>query len=133
MRQLLILITFISSLIVSSVAHAEWTKVEESDIGDISYVDFERIKKHNGKIYYWLLTDYSKSLGYGIFSFKGYAQAECGRLRYRYINQTYYKGPMGSGKIEVIVNTPEKEWYYPRPNSTGEGELKAVCNHKTMQ
>ena len=49
MKKLFILTTFLSSLMMSSMAHAEWTRVTEDSKGDIYYVDFERTKKHNGK------------------------------------------------------------------------------------
>jgi hypothetical protein len=118
---------------MSSVAYAEWTKVTENMRGDIAYVDFERIKKHDGKVYYWWIGDDLKPDEYGILSHRAYTEAECGRFRYRYLSATFFEGPMASGTIQSSIKIPEKEWRYPPPNSMGEGILKAVCNYKSMQ
>jgi hypothetical protein len=115
---------------MTSVANAEWTEVSKNVNLDTYYVDLERIKKHSGKVYYWELGDYLKPTETGTMSNKAYVEAECGRFRYRFLSQTYYKGPMASGKINVSSNTPEKDWYYPPPNSSSEDILKAACNHK---
>ena len=133
MKQLLILTTFLSSMIIPSVAHAEWTKVDENIEGDSYYVDFERIKKHDGKTYFWQLSDLLKPVRNGSISGKSYVEAECGRFRYRWLNQTYYKGPMATGEVNSSYNLPDKNWNYPPPNSVAETKLKAVCNHKSMQ
>lgn len=133
MKKLLIITTFLSSLIMSSVAHAEWTKVAENKSGDIFYVDFERIKKRDGKVYYWELGNLLKPTKNGMKSGRIYVEAECGRFRYRWLNTMFYNGPMASGKISSSSNTPKKDWNYPPPNSSAEDKLKAVCNHKSMQ
>ena len=52
MKKLFILATFLSSLVMSSVVNAEWTKVGGMDGGTTHYVDFDRTKKFNGKVYY---------------------------------------------------------------------------------
>jgi hypothetical protein len=114
---------------MTSIAHAEWTKVNNSVNGDTIYVDLERIKKHDGKFYYWFLAEV-KPNEHGIVSFTTYTEAECGRFRYRDLTSTYYEGPMGSGTIILDVNTPEKEWRYPKPNTSAEFALKSVCKHK---
>ena len=133
MKKLLILTTFLSSLLMSSVAYAEWAKVSKSDTGDSYYVDFERIKKHDAKIYYWSLINNLKPNKYGEISFTSYVEAECERFRFRDLNQKRFKGPMGSGTIISSTNTPNENWAYPPPNSVAEAELKAVCNYKSMQ
>jgi len=115
---------------MTSVANAEWTKVAESVDGHTFYVDFERIKTHSGKIYYWELVDSVKPTKTGVISHKSYHETECGRFRFRYLNFTNYKGPMGSGEVLYSDNTPEKDWRYPPPDSMFEGVLKAVCNYK---
>ena len=133
MKKLLVLPIIFLSLMLSSVAYAEWTKVAKNDIGDRYYVDFKNIKKHDGLVYYWQLTDYLKPNKYGSISSKIYSEVECGRFRTRILNDTYYKGPMASGKINSSSNIPDKNWTYPSPNSVKASVLKAVCNHKSMQ
>ena len=130
MRKLFILTTFLSSLMMSSVAHAEWTLVVTDITNKASfYVDLERTRKHDGKLFYWNLANLAKPAKTGTTSLTIYTEAECGRFRYRNLNQTFYKGSMGSGTIAHTNNTPDKDWTYPSPNSVGEFKLKAVCNH----
>ena len=131
MKKLLILTTFLSSLMMTSVANAEWTKVA-GNVNASFYLDFERVRKHDGKIFYWELIDLKKPSENGNLSFKVYSEAECGAFRSRYLSHTSYKGPMGAGE-SLLDNNQTKNWYYPSPNSTNELVLKIVCNHKRMQ
>lgn len=133
MKKLLILTTFLSSLLITSLAHAEWTQVAKSVNGSTYYVDFSRIRNRDGRVYFWMLSDLSKPRENGTMSSKIYVEVECGSFRSRWLNDTYYKGSMASGEVLHSNNTPEKNWIYPSPNSVDEGVLKAVCNHKSMQ
>ncbi|MDC0400395.1 hypothetical protein OAN59_11935 [Alphaproteobacteria bacterium] len=130
MRKLFILTIFISSLMMTSMAHAEWTKVVVTKKGYTHYVDFERIRKHDGKVYYWELIDLLKPHASGVISAKLYTEVECGRFGYRWLKFTLYKGPMASGKIYSSLNTPQKDWNYPPPNTGTEVVLEAVCKPK---
>jgi len=56
----LILILLFSTVMFSSPSYAEWTKVNKDADGNTNYVDFERIRKHVGYVYYWELSDYLK-------------------------------------------------------------------------
>ena len=132
MKKLLILTTFLSSLIMSSVAYAKWTEVGKSVNGTTYYIDFERIKKHDGKVYFWRLTDFLKP-NYGDLSARTYVEAECGPFRLRNLNYKFYEGPMASGKISTSKNTPNADWTYPGPGSVKEAIVNAVCNYKSMQ
>ena len=133
MRQLLIITTFLSSMIMSSVAYAKWTEIGKNVGETIYFVDLERSKKHSGKIYYWMIVDYLKHDASGTISHQSYYEAECGRFRYRNLSGMYYKDRMASGEVISSNNTPDKDWTYPPPNSVIESVLTAVCNHKTMQ
>ena len=55
MKNLLLILTLLfSSVFFSSPSYAEWTKVSSSGGGaDTYYADFERIRKHDGFVYYW--------------------------------------------------------------------------------
>jgi hypothetical protein len=133
MRKLFILTTFICSFMMSSVANAEWTKITASRTGDTHYVDFDRIKRHDDKVYYWRLNDYLKPTSSGTLSYKAYYEAECGRFRLKFLTDSYYPTPMADGLPSFTNNTPDKDWHYPDPDSMSAITLKAVCNHKTMQ
>ena len=62
------------------------------------------------------------------FSFAG-----SGSLKSPMASLSVNLGSMGSGKMIYSNNFEEKGWYYPSPNTIGESQLKAVCNHKSMQ
>ena len=128
MKKLLILTTFLSSLIVSSVANAKWTKISTM-FGNTFYVNLEKIKKHEGKVYYWSLVDLLKPLA-GTFSWKTYHEAECGRFEYRDLLITYHKSGMGKGPESHSEDTPASTMRSPPPNSPAGKTIKAVCNHK---
>ena len=130
MRKLtLILTTLIFSLMFSpSTSFAEWKKVSESVVATY-YVDFERIKKHDGYVYFWELIDYLKPDEFGDLSSKIYHQGDCKKFRYKRLSFSYHKGPMGGGEIGAIDNTPDKEWIYTPPDSPSEIILKSVCQY----
>jgi hypothetical protein len=101
--------------------------VTENDIGDTFYVDYERIRKHDGYVYYWVLHDYLKPIKDTYFSSKIYRQGDCKLFRYKGLNWSFHKEPMG-GDTGKRDNNPDKEWTYPPPDSSIETVLKQVCN-----
>jgi hypothetical protein len=111
----------------SSPSFAEWKKVEESVDGDTYYVDFERIRKHGGYVYWWELVYYLKPTKYGDFSFESYQQGDCKLFRYKHLSSTLHIEPMGRGTPSLSSNKPDKEWRYPSPKSVNEIILKSVC------
>jgi len=77
MNQVALILTFLLSLMFSSPSYSEWTKIGENDAGDAFYVDFERIRKRDGFVYWWELADYLKPTKYGDLSGKAYVQGDC--------------------------------------------------------
>ena len=127
MKNLLLILTLLfSTVFFSSPSYAEWTKMTESVDGDTFYVDFERIRKHDGFVYYWKLTDYLKLQRVNM-SNKTYNQGDCKLFRFKSLSYSFHKQPMGGGTAEVS-NNPDKEWTYPPPKSVAEITLKQVCN-----
>lgn len=126
----LILILLFSTVMFSSSSYAEWTKVVGSENGDIIatiYVDFERIRKHDGYVYWWELYDYLKPPSTGELSGKIYNQGDCKLFRYKYLSASFHKEPMGVGTGDT-GNVPDEGWTYPPPNSPSETVLQSVCN-----
>ena len=107
MRKLFILITFICSLMMSSVAHAEWTKVSVTK-SHLSYVDLDSIRKYDGRVHYWSLRNFHKPQKTGFTSAQIYIEAECGRFRFRFLNVVTFEGPFASGKVLLANDIPEK-------------------------
>ena len=112
----------------SSTSFAGWKKVHEDVRGTTFYVDFERIKKHDGYVYYWELGDWLKPDEDGDLSGKIYKQVDCKKFRYKFLSGSFHKEPMGGGTGETL-NTPDKDWNYPPPDSSGEIILKTVCQY----
>ena len=112
----------------SSTSFAEWKKVVESVNGDTFYVDFERIRKHGGYVYFWDLMDLLKPMHEsGMLSLKNYHQGDCKLFRYKLLSSIQYRQPMGGGTGHSI-SFKNPEWKYPHPNSVDEHVLKKVCS-----
>ena len=123
-----VLIALTFSVMFSSTSSAGWKKVSENVSGDTYYVDFERIQKVDGYVYFWELHDFLKPLSNGSLSGSVYKQGDCELFRFKTLSFVFYKEPMG----RVIGDTPPvpKEhqfWKYPPPNNTNELTLKLVC------
>ncbi|MDC0921398.1 hypothetical protein OAQ13_00625 [Candidatus Pelagibacter sp.] len=129
MKKLFLLFVFsCSTFIFSNVSYAEWIKIAENTSGAEYYVNFKEIRKSNGYVYYWQLTDYLKPTSSGKLSSKIYVQGDCNIFRYAYLSATFHKKSMGKGEyVEPI--TPKFKWTYPNPNSTTNLVLKTVCTH----
>ena len=126
MKKLTLLTALIFTVMFSSTSFADWTKVGENADATF-YVDFERIRKHGGYVYWWVLGDYLKPTELGHLSGKLYNQGDCKLFRYKILSDSYYKEPMGGGTPSTSSNKPDKEWNYPPPDSSTEVALKAVC------
>ena len=126
-KLMLVLYILLLCVIFSSLSNADWKQMWNS-LGDTYYVDFDRIRKQNGYVYYWQLLDYLKPDEYGHFSSKAYTQGDCKMFRFKFLNSSLHKERMGSGDGEVD-NTPDNEWTYPFPNSVFKDNLKSVCEY----
>ena len=129
MKKLLLIFTLlVSTVMFSSPSYAKWTKLGENDIGNTYYVDFERIKKHDGYVYWWVLVVSLKPGKDGTLSVKAYHLGDCKLFRFKVLSDSYYKESMGGGTPSTSSNKPDKDWRYPSPNTPGETILKMVCS-----
>jgi hypothetical protein len=120
-----ILLALTFSVMFSSPSFADWKRVISSVDGNTFYVDFERIRKVDGFVYFWDLQDYPKPNSLGYLSFKGYTQGDCKLFRSRFLSGSFHEKPMGGG-----MRNPYKvraKWRYPPPDSVSETILKSVC------
>ena len=129
MKKSLTILTLVFTAILSSTSFAEWTKVTQSSEAPKHsfYIDFDRIRKADGYIYFWELADYAKPVtDMKLLSSKQYIQGDCKVFRLKVLSYTYHKKPMGSdnGETYEAIN---KEWTYPPPGSINEGILKSAC------
>ena len=126
MKTLLTISTLVFTVMFSSTSFGGWTKVSEDSKGTY-YVDFERIRKHDGYVFYWRLFDYLKPDEYGNLSEKNYVQVDCKLFRFKILSGSFHKEPMGRGTPETV--TPKNpQWEYPSPNSVHESHTESVCN-----
>ena len=126
MKTLIILLALTISVMFSSPSYADWRKVGESVSGNTYYVDIERIRKHDGYVYWWELTDLLKPTETGILSAKTYHQGDCKLFRHKTLSFSFHKRPMGEGTGDV-QEPIKKGWNYSPPNSSSEDILKSVC------
>ena len=127
MKILLTIFTFVSSMMFSSISFAEWAKVTRSVNGDTFYVDYERIRKHDGFVSFWTLSDFLIPTKWGDFSTETYRQGDCKSFRLRNLRVVQYKQPMGRGSGDVY-NLKNIKWHYPLIDSVNETILETVCS-----
>ena len=112
----------------SAASWAEWTEVVSAG-GTKTYVDFERIRKANGLVYYWAIQDRLEPSPNGALSYKTYYKVDCETLRHWELSFTTYKLPMAEGDGHTVPPDPDPQWDYAQPQSVLEATLEAVCAH----
>ena len=96
----LILILLFSTVMFSSSSYAEWTKMSENVDGTTYYVDYERIRKHDGYVYWWILSDYLKPTSQGYLSNQSYNQGDCTLFRLKSLSVSFHEKPSVVGELE---------------------------------
>ena len=122
--------TLIFSLVIcSSPSFAQWERVGENVDGYTYYVNFKTIKKNNGFVYFWVITDYLKPNKWNDMSSKTLYESDCKTpKKERKIYATYHTQPFAKGEPST-VSPKTRDWSYPSPNSVSELILKKVCNY----
>ena len=118
----------LSTLMFSFKTYAEWTMVAETIKSDKSYIDFERIRKVEGYVYWWELTNYNSQLAPDVWSGIKYKKGDCKLFRYKYLSDKYFSLPMGKGDKKGGSDVPDKNWRYALPKSATEKIIKTVCS-----
>jgi len=120
MKQLLILITLMSSLIMSSVAYADWTKVLTEN-GNNIYADYDKVRERNGNYLVWMLGNYA-----GSSSSLHLAEVDCALFRVKVLQLTFYEKHWASGSSKRVQGTADP-WNFMEPNSYEERLYKKIC------
>ena len=128
MKNILTIFTFVFSVMFSPASVAEWTKLTSSVNGDTFYVDYQRVRQHDGYVSYWTLSDFLMPTKWGDYSTETYRQGDCKSFRFRNLRFIQYKQKMGEGHGDVY-RPKNIKWNYPRPDSLNETILKVVCDH----
>ena len=145
MKTLITISTLTFFVMFSSTSFAGWTKLSTNKKGTTFYVNYDGERKQDGYLYIWELVDFSKPVGandplydYGTMSLKGYVQVDCkvnssiyGNIRrFRTVNVTSYKKPMGEGTGKTVkVSEPWTKNLVSDETSSLRGRfLKRVCS-----
>ena len=115
MKKLITTLTLL--LMFSSPSYAELTKMDEDVMGNRHYVDFDRIRKVDGHVYFWQLTDLLKPNSDGDFKL----------FRVKVLSRSTHTQPMGEGTPSAYSNKLNEKWAYLTPKSALEISLNAVC------
>jgi hypothetical protein len=122
MKNLLVLTTLISSLIIPSVAHADW---EKTMFGAIQfYIDFEKVRQRNNNYLVWMLMN-----GDGVKHKNSIAmlfEFDCKALSFRKLGFTAYEKMWAFGDVTSSDRKIWK-WEYPHPNSDLEKQTTKLC------
>ena len=93
-------------------------------------MDFERIRKHDGYVYFWRLSDNLKPTEWGEMSTAVYYQGDCSLFRTKMLSVSYYKEPMGGGTGDAHIPTGKNaDWSYASPDTIREVILNEVCRN----
>ena len=129
MKTLLLTSSLTLSLLFSSGSWAEWTLVVGAfDNSRTHYIDFDRIRKVKGLVYYWDLRDLLEPSSAGDLSHKIYTKADCDTMRSMKLSFSAYNLPMAEGAANITF-TPDPNWDYAQPDSVLENTLQVVCAH----
>ena len=124
MKKLLILLFLI---LISFNAYSEWTKTVENVDGDFYFIELDTIKKNNGYVYWWVLSDYIKPGAGSNKSEKTFYHGDCNKKRYKRFFVIWYKKSMGNGFSEIFVL--DSNWVYPSSGTIGEYLLNYACDY----
>ena len=127
MRIPLTIFVLVFTVLFSSSSFSGWTEVARTVNGDTFYVDNERIRKHDGYVSFWTLSDFLMPTKWGDFSTETYRQGDCISFRLRSLKFFQYKQPMGQG-FGGVYNPKNIKWSYPSPQSVNGAILNAVCS-----
>ena len=116
-------LSLILLLLFSTTCLGEWVSVEGKPY---SYVDYERLKKDKGLIYFWELIDYLSPRENGILSHTVFAQGDCKLFRKKTVSFSSYTQPMGAGN-GIPYDPKNSNWMEPSPGSAMETMVKSAC------
>jgi hypothetical protein len=128
MKRLLVIPVLLLALFDTNPAWGEWKMVRENFFETDYYVDFDRIRKYEGYVYYWEMIDRRKPVNEALSSIK-YSQIDCKIFRYKGLSRTYYTGHKGGGAVSLESHVAQKDWTYPHPTTLRETILKSVCDY----
>ena len=118
----------VSPFTLSSNALAGWELIDTSAKGTEYYVYMDQIRKSDGHIYFWEITNFGTPTKRGSRSSKSYHELKCGSLGTRILNDEYYKQRLAKGTPWSGSDKPDTNFTFAHPGSSWEFVLQAICN-----
>lgn len=119
-----------SLFVLSSAAHADWSKVETNNSDLTLYVDYEsRVDSGHGTMVMWHMTDYAiaQSLGDKKFrSMKGKDEYDCAKDVSRELLYFWHPDPMGNSQMVNAAYVPTA-WLKPEAGSLQRELIQIAC------
>jgi hypothetical protein len=129
MKKLLFVLLFL----FSSIVHAQWILVSESDDGQEKFfIEKKSITQINQYIRVWVKVEFtSKSImstNNNIRSARVYEEYDCREKKFRKLSVEFFKQP---NLIDQQAKIDEQaSWTFVAPESNNEGRLIFVCKNK---
>ena len=118
--------TFLALLMsVSCSAFAQWTEVGRDSAGDVTFVNFDSLKKEGSKRTYWTLTNFAGQPNPAA-SIRAKELLDCKSETYQVISMTGFSKHSAQGNVLGTISMPEVT--HIAPNTTAEIVMKAVCS-----
>ncbi len=119
---------FVLLLSISSVVHAEWHFVSQTDDEDKFYIETTTIKSINGNKRAWLKVEFSKKLLGDASSSRTYMEFDCKEIKSRKLSFEVFRD---SNLVDSIQRDSKiSDWTYAPPKSVSVAILNYVCNRK---
>ncbi len=119
------------SLLYSSLAYAEWTKVVTNTSGSTLYMDKQTLKIGKNTRFILIMLDYFEPTEYGDRSSRSYREINCNNMMYRDLVKDYFILPFAKGETSEGSGTiKDPEWKYQNPTSIGGTLHIKVCKMK---
>ena len=112
----------------SSSVYAEWKHLITEPNGTRWFLNIGDVKKIDGYVYLWWLTDWKKPTQSGDLSAMNHIMCDCKFLKYKYIRFIFFKGQLGQdlrSNDEPVEQL--KGWQYAPPDSAHYILLKTAC------
>ena len=127
------LITLTLLILMSSLAHAKWEKIDTNDDDSMTvYVDPDTTRRKGDLVKMWELFDYKTAQTTGSVSSMSSVQRvefDCAEETSRLLAFTSFSGNMGRGKVNYTDSTVDK-WVQVAPQTIHEALLKFACVKK---